>query len=95
MIEEKWFRLGTESWQQGLYLSFLFGMVHCLVGIPVAAGMVISIAGLWFTHQYFIGGVELSALHHTTYNLIIFSVLFLGLVGKHISELRESKTETV
>lgn len=95
MMEEKWFRLGTENWQQGLYLSFLFGMVHCLVGVPIGAGIVISIAGLWFTHQYFIGGVELSALHHTTYNLIIFSVLFLGLVCKHISELRESNAEMV
>ena len=91
MTEEKWFRAGTENWLDGLYISFLFGMVHCLVGVPVGAGVAITLGGVWFTHQYFSGGIELSALHHTTYNLILISVLFLFLVLKHIIELSEKK----
>lgn len=95
MTEEKWFRLGTQDWLQGLYLSLLFGMVHCLVGVPIATGLAISIGGLWFTHQYFIGGVNLSALHHTTYNLIVISLLLLILTLKHIFTEKEEEEEAV
>lgn len=91
MTEEKMFRLGTIGWIEGLNMSFLFGMMHCLVGVPIGAGLAIMIAGLWFTHQYFIGGIELSALHHTTYNLILVSVIFLFLILGHMKviELNE------
>lgn len=91
MIEEKMFRAGTSGWLMGLYMSFLFGIVHCFVGVPIGAGLAITLAGLWFTHQYFMGGVELSALHHTTYNLILICILFLSLISKHIAELRGEK----
>jgi hypothetical protein len=90
-MEEEWFREGTISWEQGLLISVLFGLVHCLVGVPIAAGLAISIAGLWFTHQYFVGGVDLSTVHHTTYNLILVSVLFVLMTLKHIVELTEKK----
>jgi len=91
-MEEVWFREGTISWEQGLLMSILFGMVHCLVGVPIGAGLAISLAGLWFTHQYFVGGVELSTVHHTSYNLILVTILFLTLMFKHISDLRREKT---
>ena len=77
MIEEKWFRVGTETWVQAAYISLAFGMLHCLVGIPLAAGLALSILGLWLSHQYFIGGVELSTLHHTSYNLILVLALLI------------------
>src|SRR3989344_3173341 len=86
-MEEGWFREGTISWEHGLLMSVLFGLAHCLVGVPIGAGLAISVAGLWFTHQYFMGGVELSTVHHATYNLIIVFVLFLFLTFKHIVEL--------
>ena len=91
-MEEEWFREGTISWEQGLLMSALFGLAHCLVGVPIGAGLAISVAGLWFTHQYFVGGVELSTIHHATYNLILVSILFLFLTLKHIVELTEKKT---
>ncbi len=86
-LEEKLFREGTVSWQHGLLLSFIFGMAHCIVGVPLGAGLAISIAGLWFTHQYFVGGVGLSTVHHTTYNLILVFISFLGLAMRHIIDL--------
>lgn len=92
MTEEKWFRAGTDNWLEGLYVSFLFGILHCLVGVPIGAGVAITLCGVWFTHQYFLGGIELSALHHTTYNLIFISVLFLFLVLKHVIEFSEGKS---
>lgn len=92
-MEEVWFRSNTTNWQEGIYMSLVFGMVHCLVGVPIGAGIVIALAGLWFTHQYFIGGVDLSTLHHTTYNLIIFSVIFLALLFEHIERVRNRKEQ--
>ncbi|MDD3487678.1 MAG: hypothetical protein PHF35_04895 [Candidatus Moranbacteria bacterium] len=89
--EENWFRLGTITWTQGLYRSLLFGMMHCLVGIPLAAGIALTIGGLWFTHQYFIGGVDLSSLHHTTYNLILGAILLIFLILMHIVPILEKR----
>jgi hypothetical protein len=83
-FEEGVFREGTDNWREGIVWSIYFGMLHCYVGVPIGAGMALSIGGLWFTHQYFIGGTELSTLHHTTYNLIIISLLLVGLVFRHI-----------
>lgn len=91
-IEEVWFRQGTHTWQDGILLSILFGLAHCLVGVPIGAGMAISLTGLWLTHQYFIGGVELSTVHHTTYNLILIFMLFLTLILDHIFNFSEEKT---
>lgn len=93
MAEEMWFRAGTDNWLNGLYISFIFGIVHCLVGVPIGAGVAITLGGLWFTYQYFLGGVELSALHHTTYNLILISTLFLLLVLKHVVEWKEQRAQ--
>lgn len=91
MTEERWFRAGTDNWLEGLYISFLFGICHCLVGVPIGAGVAIALGGVWFTHQYFLGGIELSVLHHTTYNLILISVIFLFLVLEHIVEFSEKR----
>jgi len=94
MIEEVVFRQGTSSWFDGLIRSLLFGIAHCLVGVPIGTGIAIAVPGIWFTSQYFLGGVELSALHHTTYNLIILSMLLLSLVIKHIIDLvRKDKSD--
>lgn len=91
LAEEKWFREGIQNWNEGILWSILFGLTHCLFGVPICAGLAISIAGLWFTHQYFIGGIELSALHHTSYNLILLSALFLFLLIQHYISLKEKK----
>ena len=91
MSEEKMFRSGTADWLDGLFISCLFGMTHCLAGVPIGVGIALTWGGLWFTHQYFSGGIELSMLHHTTYNLIIVSVLFLILIIKHIVEIKQKR----
>lgn len=88
-IEEHWFREGLLSWKSALIMSLALGMVHCLVGVPIGAGVAISFAGLWFSYQYFNGGVELSTVHHTTYNLVAISLLFFVLLVAHIDELRK------
>lgn len=52
---EEWiFRRGSE--QRGLFrntvASLLFGLMHVLVGIPIAAGFALAIGGAYFTHVY-------------------------------------------
>jgi hypothetical protein len=81
-IEEQWFRGGTVGWEQGIIRSFLFGMVHCVVGVPLAAGLAIGVFGLWLTQNYFWGGVHQSTEVHTAYNAIIFGMLGIALMLK-------------
>jgi len=94
LAEEEWFREGIQNWREGILMSVLFGMIHCLVGVPLAIGLALIISGMWFTHQYFIGGIELSTLHHTSYNLIVLSVLFLILLAEQFFKPRDKKELT-
>lgn len=71
--EETRYRRGTRDWRQGMWRSLRFGLAHCVVGVPLYGGLALTVGGLWFTFQYFRGGVEGSTLHHTAYNWIIVS----------------------
>ncbi len=81
--EEHVFRRGVETWDGAIVASFIFGMVHVLVGVPIGVGVALSIAGLWFSSRYFDGGIELSTLHHVAYNSIVLSVGFVVIVIDH------------
>ncbi|MBV9852201.1 MAG: hypothetical protein JO250_21250 [Armatimonadetes bacterium] len=74
--EELKYRKGTRDWRDALGRSVRFGLAHCWIGIPIYAGLALTVGGLWFTWQYFRGGVERRTLHHTTYNLTLVTVLF-------------------
>lgn len=75
--EEESFRKGTRSWPHALGKSVVFGLVHCLVGVSIATGLAIGVSGLWYSHHYFVGGVERSTHTHTAYNAIVLSVLIV------------------
>lgn len=51
-LEERLFRGGTSSYLGAIPRSLVFGLAHCLVGVPVAAGLAIAIPGMWFSRQY-------------------------------------------
>lgn len=92
-MEESWFRQGTLTWGDAILRSFLFGMVHCLVGVPIAAGLAISINGLWLSFWYLqYGNTTMCTVHHTTYNLILFLILLIGITI--YSFQKEKKVET-
>lgn len=75
--EERLFRQGTRGWRQGLVRSLIFGLAHWPMGIPLGAALALSIGGLWFTYQYFRGGVARSTIYHLTYNLLAILLIVL------------------
>jgi hypothetical protein len=92
--EEKMFREGTMSWQQAIFISLLFGFVHMLVGVPLCAAIVLSFNGLWLTHWYFVGGIQLSTLHHAAYDMIVVGVLLVGCVISDTAKIIEGMRQT-
>jgi hypothetical protein len=78
--EEEMFREGTKSWRDGIPRSLAFGLVHCLVGVPVAAGLALVIPGLWFTREYFQGGVDRSTRVHAFYNMMMIPLLAIFVI---------------
>lgn len=52
---EEWiFRRGAErrGVVRNTLVALLFGLMHVLVGIPIGAGLALSIGGVYFTHVY-------------------------------------------
>ncbi len=80
LLEERFCRKGTKGWRDGLLRSIAFGLVHCLVGVPLAVGIALIIPGLWYTHLYFQGGVKRSAQGHFQYNLLVMLIVLAGAV---------------
>jgi len=52
--EERRFRFGAEGWstQRRLVRGLQFGLLHLVVGIPVAAALALAVGGWWFTWVY-------------------------------------------
>ena len=89
--EERSFRKGHDEWSSITKQSVKFGLVHCLVGIPLAAGIALIISGLFYGLKYkraFDRNVEslghwraedeavmVSTTYHTMYNMIVVGLL--------------------
>lgn len=56
--EERAFRRGTRGRLDALRRSLVFGLAHCLVGVPVFVGLALSVGGLYFSRQYTLGERE-------------------------------------
>jgi len=78
--EEEEFRQGTKDWWHAIPRSLMFGMMHMVVGVPLWCGLALSIPGMWFTRQYFKGGISRSTMTHAAYNLMLASVLFVAVI---------------
>ncbi len=79
--EERMFRLGAERWSNARRVrrALEFGLVHCLIGIPIGVGLALSIGGLYFTWAYLRGGVAESTRAHLGYNLTVFIFVAIAL----------------
>ncbi len=51
-VEEDFFRKGHVRWPAIVRQSVKFGLVHCLVGIPIASGVALILPGLYFGWVY-------------------------------------------
>jgi hypothetical protein len=78
--EEEVYRDGTKNWLDAIPRSLRFGLMHMIVGVPLWCGLALSLPGLWFTRQYFKGGVERSTMAHAIYNMMLASVLLVFVV---------------
>ncbi len=79
--EERMFRLGAEGWsrRRRVRRAVEFGLVHCLIGIPIGVGLALSIGGLYFTWAYLRGGLMESTRAHLAYNATVITVIGVGL----------------
>lgn len=50
--EENVFRKDVITWKAIVGKSLLFGLIHCIVGVPLSAGIALSFAGLFLAYIY-------------------------------------------
>ena len=81
LAEEELFRRGTRNWAHALPRCLAFGLIHLLPGVPIAAALALSMAGLWFTRQYFRGGVARSTTYHLAWNYELVAVVTIALIA--------------
>ncbi|MGH8993833.1 MAG: hypothetical protein ACRDYV_00860 [Acidimicrobiia bacterium] len=84
---EEWvFRRGAEHRSRGanLWRAVLFGLVHALVGVPLAAALALSVGGVYLTWRYLVVWRETSSPRlallestraHLAYNLVIVALV--------------------
>jgi len=91
--EEKMFREGYTEWKNIWWQSIKFGLIHCVVGIPISFGIALIVPGLFFAHHYkkafenkidTLGypraqheAVIVSTTYHSMYNSIALTIGFV------------------
>lgn len=51
-MEEEAFRHGVVEWPRIARRSVVFGLIHCIVGIPIAFGLALIASGMFYGYQY-------------------------------------------
>jgi hypothetical protein len=84
---EEWvFRRGAEHRTRAANAcrSVLFGLVHALIGIPIAVAMALSVGGFYFTWAYLRAwratGSEEAALAESTRSHLAYNLMIAGIV---------------
>lgn len=96
--EERSFRKGYDEWGPIIKQSVKFGLVHCLVGVPLAAGIALIISGFFYGYKYkrafdrnmeTLGygraedeAVMVSTTYHTMYNMVVVALLIAIALAK-------------
>lgn len=93
-MEEKIFRHHVVAWPRIIRRSLVFGPIHCIAGVPIAAGIALIISGLFYGYQYrrsfyrsvgqlgFVGAHDealmASTAYHTMWNTLVCGILFVA-----------------
>ncbi len=77
--EERIFRQGVRDPKTAIWKSVQFGLVHCLIGVPLAAGIALIIPGLFWSWLYTKGGIRLTTAWHALHNWTLVAILALAL----------------
>jgi hypothetical protein len=96
MREEEIFRRGAQHWSNWKRLgkATVFGLVHAVVGIPIAVALALTIGGLYFTRAYLRAwrptlsereALLESARAHTAYNACIVVLAYVVVVWSAFS----------
>lgn len=96
--EERSFRKGYDEWGPIIKQSIKFGLAHCLVGVPLAAGIALIIPGFFYGYKYkrafdrntdTLGygraedeAVMVSTTYHTMYNMVVVALLIAIVLAK-------------
>lgn len=89
--EERMFRAGAEDWSRPRRVAkaVQFGLVHCLIGIPIGVALALSLGGgyfMWvYLRQFRVSSSRReatleSAAAHTAYNGLIVVMVILAVV---------------
>lgn len=94
--EEEIFRKGYNKWSSIIKQSIKFGLIHCLVGIPLAAAIALIVVGLFYGYKYkrafdyniaiFNCGraeyeaVMVSITYHTMYNMVLIAIILAATI---------------
>lgn len=92
-MEEEMFRQGYTEWKSIWWQSTKFGLVHCVVGIPIGFGIALIMSGLFYAYHYkrtfdknidtlgYLAADEeaimVSTTYHSMYNSIVITILLL------------------
>ncbi len=95
--EEEVFRKGVTEWDDISVMSIKFGLVHCLFGVPFAAGIALILSGLFYGLKYkrtfdinvkVMGhqkaedeAVMVSTTYHAMYNTIVIATMLFILIS--------------
>lgn len=85
-LEEFIFREGTADWSDAVWRSTLFGLAHFATNLPVGAAFSIGLVGMWFSHWYLMGGLDLSSSAHFSYILLIFGLASPQILIGHLKK---------
>ena len=85
--EELMFRRGAENWSTArrAWQGLKFGLVHLVMGIPIAVALALSVGGWYFTWAYLRGyretGSQAGAVMESTRTHLAYNSVILGFVG--------------
>jgi len=91
--EELMFRQGTERWdlRHRVWMALKFGLVHLIMGIPIAVALALSVGGWYFQRSYLRGyrasggdvrsAVLESTRAHLAYNAEVLGVAVVVLIA--------------